>query len=175
MIIIIIKGERKAQSRPNRLLLSPQPDPGGPRRRVVNLPICLAVTGASNPISISFNYHPLQQATALFTLKRNLCPSQSSERVQSAPRREHNSFHTLITAMWLRWTTCTAKHALWGFVSPKKLWADTKKDKELARSLVVWCGSLNHSLLRKWTNVHQIKKPGKKSCDLWKKTWSIDN
>lgn len=64
------KGKIKAQSQPNMLFLSCQPDPGGLGHRVINLPMCLAVTGASNPISISFNYHPL--ATGLCVV----CPQE---------------------------------------------------------------------------------------------------
>lgn len=79
-----LKRKAKAQSHPNRLFLSHQPDPGGPGRRAINLPMCLAVTGASNPISISFNYHPLQQASVLFALKRNSCRIHGSWRVLSA-------------------------------------------------------------------------------------------
>lgn len=65
------KGKSKSQSH-SRLLPFHQPDPGGPRRCIINLPLCPALTGASNPICILFNYHPLQQAPVLFALERIL-------------------------------------------------------------------------------------------------------
>lgn len=52
------KGKSKAQSYPNMLFLSHQPDPAGLGHRVINLPRCMALTATSNTISVSFNYHP---------------------------------------------------------------------------------------------------------------------